>query len=99
MNETQVQLIGYIIATIESEVKKMKVTIEVSHTDYDFFWSGGRDTIEDLTSEEVKIIFDYLEEAYPDGMTEYELNNFFWFERDFIAELLGYNSYDEILSR
>ena len=64
-------------------------------------WSGGADTIKDLTCEEIETVLDILETSLPEEniMTETELNDFFWFERATIAEWLGYNNYDEIIER
>ena len=77
----------------------MKITKEVdSYSDFEF-WSGARDTAEELTADEIEEIFTILEDAYPEGMTETELNDFFWFERDTIAEWLGYEDFDEIMNR
>ena len=67
---------------------------------YDFeFWSGGKDTVEELTFGEVEMIWNYLEETYDGEMDETAINDFFWFERDFIAELLGFENFDEIMNR
>lgn len=63
------------------------------------FWSGAKDTIKYLTESELDTIESYLEELYPEGMTDTELNDFIWFEDDTIAEWLGYNDFDEIMSR
>lgn len=65
------------------------------------FWSGARDTIEELTKDEIKEIEAILEELDVDdeGMSDTEVNDFFWFERDTIAEWLGYNDFDEIIER
>ena len=52
-----------------------------------------------LTESELETIESYLEELYPEGMTDTELNDFMWFEDDTIAEWLGYNSFDEIMNR
>lgn len=77
----------------------MRVWKDVT-TAYDFeFWSGGKDTVEDLTCNEVETIISILEDCYPEGMSETELNDFFWFERDTIAEWLGYSSFEEIMYR
>ena len=77
----------------------MRVWKDVT-TVYDFkFWSGGKDTVEDLTCNEVETIISILEDCYPEGMSETELNDFFWFERDIIAEWLGYKNFDEIMER
>ena len=67
---------------------------------YDFeFWSGGEDTVEELTLGELERVWNYLEEVYDGEMEKTQINDFFWFEREFIAELLGFNSFDEILIR
>ena len=77
----------------------MRVWKDVT-TVYDFeFWSGGKDTVEDLTCNEVETIISILEDCYPEGMSATELNDFFWFERDTIAEWLGYSSFEEIMCR
>lgn len=63
------------------------------------FWSGAKDTVKYLTESELETIESYLEELYPEGMTDTELNDFMWFEDDTIAEWLGYNDFDEIMNR
>lgn len=75
----------------------MKVYREISSA-YDFeFWSGAKDTAEDLTFAEIDQIFEILEELFPNGADETSINDIFWFERDWIAEMLGYSDYDELL--
>lgn len=77
----------------------MKIIKEVdSWNDFDF-WSGAEGTVKYLTCDEIETIFAQLEEIYPDGMTDTELNDFFWFEDDTIAEWLGYENFDEIMNR
>lgn len=76
----------------------MKVYKEVNAYNFDF-WSGAKDTVKYLTDEEVNMIFDMLEELYPEGMDETQVNDFFWFEEDTIAEWLGYRSFEEIMDR
>lgn len=77
----------------------MKITKEV-YSRYDFeFWEGAADTVKYLTDDEIKEIFSALEEYYLDGMSETELNDFFWFERDTIAEWLGYDDFEQIMKR
>lgn len=77
----------------------MTITKEVySWNDFDF-WSGAEDTAACLTCGEIETIFAQLTEIYPDGMTETELNDFFWFETETIAQMLGYNSFSEIINR
>ena len=76
----------------------MKIYKEVNAYNFDF-WSGAKDTVKYLTDEEVNIIFEMLEELYPEGMDETQVNDFFWFEDDTIAEWLGYRSFEEIMDR
>lgn len=75
----------------------MKVTSEKEISLYDFdAWSGGRDTLRDLSSAQCETIEQYLEDLYPDGIDETDLNDFLWFERDTIAEWLGYSSWEAL---
>lgn len=77
----------------------MKIYKEVNNV-YDFdFWSGAKDTVKYLTDSEVNEIISMLEMSGYDEMSETELNDFFWFECDTIAEWLGYNDFDEIMNR
>ena len=81
------------------EDKKMKIYKEVNSV-YDFdFWSGAKDTVKYLLDSEVNEIISMLEMSGYDEMSETELNDFFWFETDTIAEWLGYNDFDEIMNR
>ena len=61
------------------------------------FWSGARDRAKYLTDDQFDTIEAILEDAYPDGMTDTEINDFFWFEEDTIADWLGYNSFEELM--
>lgn len=77
----------------------MKITKEVNFwNDFDFL-SGAEDNVKYLTCDEIETIFALLTEIYPEGMTDTELNDFFWFEDDTIAQLLGYNNFEEIINR
>lgn len=74
----------------------MKVIKEVySFGDFDF-WSGAENTAQVLDdNDDFETVMDELEELYPEGVTETTLNDMFWFESDFIANLLGYDSWEE----
>ena len=74
----------------------MKVYTEQSLKDFEF-WSGARDRAKYLTDDQFDTIETILEDAYPDGMTDTEINDFFWFEEDTIADWLGYNSFEELM--
>ena len=76
----------------------MKIYSEKSLNEFDF-WSGAKDTVKYLTEDELNQIENILEDCFPDGMNETDLNDFFWFEDDTIAEWLGYSSFDDIMNR
>ena len=76
----------------------MRIIKEESLTNFEF-WSGAKDTVKYLTNSEIDTIENMLEELNPEGMTETEINDFFWFEEDTIAEWLGYSSFEEIMNR
>ena len=76
----------------------MIIKTETTLKNFDF-WSGAKDTVKYLTESELDTIESTLDELYPEGMTDTELNDFMWFEDDTIAEWLGYNDFDEIMNR
>ena len=66
----------------------MKIITETDLTTFKF-WAGAKDFSELLTYTELKEITDQLEELYPDGLTDTQINDLFWFDEDFISELIG----------
>lgn len=74
----------------------MTITYEL---DLDSFkaWSGAVNTLDRVRREgkctELEAI---LEDTYPDGMTETELNDLLWFEADTVYEWLGMRSETQI---
>ncbi len=75
----------------------MKIISEQPLSDF-HFWSGARNTAKHLDENDFEIIENMLEEIYSDGINETELNDFFWFEDDTIAELLGYDDFESLVS-
>lgn len=73
----------------------MKIISETNLWNFDA-WSGGKDTLDRLISEgkceELEAI---LEDMYPDGMTDTELNDLLWFEADEIFGWLGMTTDEE----
>lgn len=68
----------------------MKITTEKNLTNFKF-WSGAKALANKLTYAELDWISQQLEELYPDGMTETQINDLFWFEEDFICEMINEN--------
>lgn len=63
------------------------------------FWSGGKDTADALTYEQIDRIESMMEDCEPaEGWSDTAINDFFWFERDTIAEWLGYRNAEAMLS-
>ena len=67
----------------------MKITSEMSLKNFKA-WSGAKDTLNKLIEldkcEELEFILDDL---YPNGMTETQLNDILWFDDEWIYETLG----------
>ena len=76
----------------------MKIYEEKSLSDFEF-WSGAKDTVKYLTDDELDTIENILEDMYPDGMEDTQINDIFWFEDDWIAEMLGYEDFEELMHR
>jgi len=76
----------------------MKIYREIPLTEFEF-WAGAKDRVKYLTKEELDQIEQILEEICPEGMSEFEVNDLFWFEEELIAEWLGYEDFDEIMRR
>ena len=71
----------------------MIITREENLTNFDF-WSGAKDNANMLTYEQLEQTTEVLEEIYPEGMTETQINDLFWFDFAYICELIGLE-YDE----
>lgn len=75
----------------------IKITEEIDLINFKA-WSGGKDTLDDLSSSDIERLQSILEDIYPDGMSDTQLNDLLWFERDWIAEELGYRSVDAMFN-
>lgn len=59
-------------------------------------WSGAKDTKETILNNNKGEEFDSLiEDLYPNGLSETQLNDILWFESDWIFEQLGISENDE----
>ena len=67
----------------------MKIISEKSISDFDT-WSGATSTKNKIVEANKESEFDsHIEELYPNGLTENQLNDYLWFEEDTILEILG----------
>lgn len=73
----------------------MKITSEKNIRNFEF-WSGAKETARALTLEQLDTVETVLEDLYPDGIDETQLNDIFWFEEDWIAEILGFESFEAL---
>ena len=73
----------------------MKVISELSLVNFQT-WSGATSTKETILEKDLGDEFDSLiEELYPDGLTDTQLNDILWFEDDWIFEMLGISEEEE----
>ena len=66
----------------------MKYYVEESLSNFKF-WSGAKENAAELTEEQFNEIESILESLYPEGMSDTEINDLFWFEFDWIKEILN----------
>ena len=73
----------------------MQITYELDLNTFEA-WSGGFDTLNRIREEGKCQDLEYmLEELYPDGMSETQLNDILWFDREWVYETLGISDEDE----
>lgn len=74
----------------------MTITYELNLNSFKA-WSGAVDTLERIQREgKCEELENVLEELYPDGMTETELNDLLWFDSESVYEWLGIRSEAQI---
>ena len=66
----------------------MTIKTEQSLRNFEF-WSGAKSNAEMMTAEELDSVENELEELYPEGMTDTEINDLFWFDFDYVCDLIG----------
>ena len=73
----------------------MKITSEMSLKNFKA-WSGAKDTLNKLIEldkcDELEFILDDL---YPEGLTDTQLNDILWFDDEWIYETLGIETEEE----
>ena len=74
----------------------MTITYELDLNRFEA-WSGAKETLERIRREgKCEELENVLEELYPDGMTETELNDLLWFDSESVYEWLGIRSEEQI---
>lgn len=75
----------------------MRIYKEMNLSNFDF-WGGARDRVKYLSGEDLDFIGRELEMCHnTDLFDETEINDFFWFEEDTVADMLGYADFDELM--
>lgn len=72
----------------------MRYYVEESLCNFQF-WSGAKENANLLTLQEFEQIEFELSNIYPEGLEDTQINDIFWFDFDFIAQLLGYEDEEE----
>ena len=73
----------------------MVVTEETTMADFEP-WSGAASTYETLTTSQLDQLTFMFEELYPEGCSDTTINDILWFERDTIAQWLGFCDWEEL---
>ena len=76
----------------------MKYVVEESLDNFEA-WSGGKDTLDTLREkgdvDSVECLIEESASMSEEGWSDTQVNDFLWFERDLIAEHLGYSDWEE----
>jgi hypothetical protein len=79
------------------EGKNMKIYTETTKLQDFNFWAGALETVEFLTNKDFNQLEEILEEMYSEGIADTAVNALFWFERDIIAEWIGYRDWEDLV--
>ena len=75
----------------------MRIQTEQNLTAFNF-WSGAKDNASYLTYTELNELESVLDDIYPEGMDETQLNDLFWFEFEAVCEWIGLDE-NEVMER
>lgn len=73
----------------------MKYIVEESISNFDA-WSGGKYTKDELTEEQLNQVEELIDDIFSKTPTQTEINDFLWFERDTIAQHLGFSDWEHL---
>lgn len=60
-------------------------------------WGEGKVTLDNLSYDQCEIVENIIDECYPDGIDETALNDFLAYDKDTIADWLGYQDWQDLL--
>lgn len=73
----------------------MIYTVEKPLSQFEF-WSGAKKRTDHLTIEQLDRLDDLMPEVMGENPTDTAINDLFWFEDDYIAQLLGFDSWEAL---
>lgn len=76
---------------------EMRIYEEKKLLDFEF-WGGAKERVKYFTDAEMEVLEECLLDLHPDGIEAVVLNNIFWHDSDFLAQLVGYNDFEEIIN-
>lgn len=74
----------------------MIYTVEKPLSQFEF-WSGAKERTDHLTTEQLDRLESMLPDILGENPTDGAINDLFWFEDDYIAQLLGFNSFEALV--
>jgi len=74
----------------------MEYKVESALTNFDF-WAGARE--HKFTYSELDELEHAIEELYPDGCTDTNINDLFWFEEELLCSFIGVDYEEDYLER
>ena len=74
----------------------MKVYEEIDLCDFSP-WAGAKAFVDRLTDEQKMVIQQSIEELYPQGLSQGDLNDILWFDTDWCCQCLGFEDYEDFL--
>lgn len=69
----------------------MKIVNEISSLDDFEFWGPAVETVNSMSDEVKETVFNAIEDTYPDGLTETELNDILAYDDDWLKEVVGFD--------
>ena len=73
----------------------MTYTVEKPMSQFEF-WSGAKERTDHLTTDQLDRLDGLLPEVLGENPTDTAINDLFWFENDYIAQLLGFKNWEAL---